>query len=112
EVFLLSGREGRPCPAVSQRMLLVRAYPALWADGVHTVDEYSHLITRRALCASRAAADCPGRRWIREGGVAHLEPLGAGCRKGEQRHDDYYRAFIARARAQPRDGLASCVRSH
>jgi hypothetical protein len=48
----------------------------------------------------------------REGGVAHLEPLGAGCRKEEQRHDDYYRAFIARARAQPRDGLASCVRSH
>src|SRR5215470_17320675 len=28
---------------------------------------------------------------MREGGVAHLEPLGSGCRirKGEQRHDDY-----------------------
>ena len=37
-------------------------------------------------------------------------PLGSGCRirKGEQRHDDYYHAFIARARAQPRDGLARC----
>jgi hypothetical protein len=32
-----------------------------------------------------------------------LSPLGSGCRirKGEQRHDDYYHAFIARARAQP-----------
>jgi hypothetical protein len=40
---------------------------------------------------------------MRKGGVAHLEPLGSGCRirKGEQRHDDYYHAFIARARAQP-----------
>src|SRR6516165_5352495 len=54
--------------------------------------------------------DCPGRCRIREGGVAHLEPLGSGCRirKGEQRHDDYYHAFIARARAQPRDSLARC----
>ena len=34
---------------------------------------------------------------------AHLEPLRSGCRirKGEQRHDDYYHAFIARVRAQP-----------
>jgi hypothetical protein len=32
-----------------------------------------------------------------------FEPLGSGCRirKGEQRHDDCYHAFIARARAQP-----------
>ena len=38
-----------------------------------------------------------------EGGVAHLEPLGSGCRirKGEQRHDDCYHAFTVRARAQP-----------
>src|SRR5260370_25228107 len=45
-----------------------------------------------------------------KGGVAHLEPLGSGCRirKGEQRHDNYYHAFIARARAQPQDGLARC----
>src|SRR5258708_16068110 len=32
-----------------------------------------------------------------KGGVAHLEPLGSGCRirKGEQRHGDYYHSFIA-----------------
>src|SRR5262245_53870752 len=32
-----------------------------------------------------------------------FEPLGSGCRirKGEQRHDDCYHAFIAHARAQP-----------
>src|SRR5262249_18722620 len=62
------------------------------------------------LSECRSSRDCPGRCLIREGGVAHLEPLGSGCRirKGEQRHDDYYHAFIARARAQPRDGLARC----
>jgi hypothetical protein len=44
----------------------------------------------------------------RERGVAHLEPLGSGCRirEGEQRHDDYYHAFTPRA--QPRDALARC----
>jgi hypothetical protein len=48
---------------------------------------------------SREVGDCPDHCGIREGGVAHLEPLGSGCRirKGEQRHDDYYHAFIARA---------------
>ena len=50
------------------------------------------------LCSCRRARDCPGHCWIREGGVAHLEPLGSGCRirNGEQR-DEHYHAFIARA---------------
>src|SRR5262249_16042389 len=54
--------------------------------------------------------NCPGPGLIREGGVGHPRPVGSGgvSRKGEERHDDSYHAFIASARAQPRDGLARC----
>src|SRR6266516_6438129 len=65
-------------------------------------------IARAKLQTARGIA--PATVELGEGGVAHLEPLGSGCRirKGEQRHDDYYHAFIARARAQPQDSLARC----
>jgi hypothetical protein len=40
---------------------------------------------------------------LRRAGVAHLEPLGSGCRirEGEQRHDESYHDFTNDAGAQP-----------
>ncbi len=56
------------------------------------------------LCGDAfAAGNVPIDVEIGGAGVAHLEPLGSGCRfrKGEQRHDESYHAFIDCARAWP-----------
>src|SRR5947209_7409457 len=61
------------------------------------------LLTPRSERLAASRGDVPVDVEIGRGGVAHLEPLGSGCRirKGEQRHDEDYHSDTDSACSKP-----------